>query len=400
MSDEIRVTVCKYPDRANLVLRFIDPVTGRQKTKSAGTADEGEATKAAGKWEDELRSGRYEAPSRLTWADFRRRYEDEKLTTLAEKTRWTATIAMRHLERVLDPDKLAKLTTANLSRFQSKLRAEGMTDTTIAKNLRHIRAALSWGKSMGMLATVPEMHSPKRQKGAKMMKGRAVSGEEFDRMIAAVPKVRPTDAPAWERLLHGLWLSGLRISEAVALDWDDGPFSVDLTGKHPRFRIEAEGQKSGRNELLPMTPDFAQWLTQTPAAARVGRVFKLARERGGEPMGPGKVGYMVSEIGRTALVLVDKATDKFASAHDLRRSFGTRWASKVMPAVLRRLMRHAAIATTMAYYVDLDADEVAGELWAKFGNTPTQGNILGNIAPKDTTGDVAERGVKCCKTRG
>lgn len=349
----------------------------------------------------------------MTWAEFRKRYETEKLATLAERTQATAGIAMGHIERVLNPDKLAKLTATTMSRFQAELRKPraivrdgqkivkpGMGDTTIAKNLRHIRAALSWGVSMGMLAKVPDMHSPKRQKGAKMMKGRAVSGEEFDRMIAATSKVRPNDAPAWERLLHGLWLSGLRIGEAVALDWDDGPFSVDLTGKHPRFRIEAEGQKSGRNELLPMTPDFAQWLLETPEAERVGRVFKLPRERGGEPMGPGKVGAIVSEIGRTALVLVDKATDKFASAHDLRRSFGTRWASKVMPAVLRRLMRHSAIATTMTYYVDLDADEVAGELWAKFGNTAPQGNISGNIAPKQAGGDVSEKSVNDCKIRG
>ena len=81
-------------------------------------------------------------------------------------------------------------------------------------------------------------------------------------------------------------------------------------------------------------------------------------------------------------------------------AFGTRWASKVMPAVLRRLMRHSAIATTMTYYVDLDADEVAGELWAKFGNTAPQGNISGNIAPKQAGGDVSEKSVNDCKIRG
>jgi hypothetical protein len=63
-------------------------------------------------------------------------------------------------------------------------------------------------------------------------------------------------------------------------------------------------------------------------------------------------------------VVVNKADGKYASAHDLRRAFGTRWAKRVMPAVLKRLMRHASIDTTMTYYVDID---VADELWAKFG---------------------------------
>ncbi len=33
MSDEIKVTVIKYPDRTNLVLCYVDPVSGKRKTK-------------------------------------------------------------------------------------------------------------------------------------------------------------------------------------------------------------------------------------------------------------------------------------------------------------------------------------------------------------------------------
>ena len=56
-----------------------------------------------------------------------------------------------------------------------------------------------------------------------------------------------------------------------------------------------------------------------------------------------------------------------------------------MPPILKRLMRHASITTSEAYDVDLDANAVADELWAKFspeGNSLNQGNISGNIAPK------------------
>jgi integrase len=54
---------------------------------------------------------------------------------------------------------------------------------------------------------------------------------------------------------------------------------------------------------------------------------------------------------------------KFASLHDLRRTFGTRWAKRVKTPVLMRLMRHESITTTMGYYVDLDCDEIAEDLW-------------------------------------
>jgi integrase len=212
-----------------------------------------------------------------------------------------------------------------------------------------------------------------------MMRGRPIAGEEFDRMLAAVPKVRPQDAPAWLHYLNGLWLSGLRLEESLALSWDqDEPFTVDLIGRRPAFRIYAEAQKSRRDERLPMTPDFAEWLLTTPEAERAGRVFKLNGLQTGKPITPKRICRLVSKFGKAAGVVVNKADGKYASAHDLRRSFGTRWAKRVMPAVLQRLMRHASIDTTMAYYVTMGADEVADELWGKFGATDARDGAIYN----------------------
>ena len=63
---------------------------------------------------------------------------------------------------------------------------------------------------MGLLTKAPAIEMPKVVKGQTMMRGRPITAEEFDRMLAAVPKVRPHDAPAWDRYLTGLWWSGLR----------------------------------------------------------------------------------------------------------------------------------------------------------------------------------------------
>ena len=50
--------------------------------------------------------------------------------------------------------------------------------------------------------------------------------------------------------------------------------------------------------------------------------------------------------------------------HDLRRSFGSRWADKVKPHILQQLMRHENIKTTMDYYVQSEAEEIAEAVWA------------------------------------
>jgi integrase len=229
-----------------------------------------------------------------------------------------------------------------------------------------------------------------------------VTAEEFDRMIAAVVKVRPRDAPAWVRYLTGLWLSGLRLEESHRLSWDqDAPFHADLSGKRPALRIYAEAQKSGRDEVLPMTPDFAQMLLQTPEAERVGPVFNLIDQRHGRRLEPHRIGEIVVKIGKKAGVVVNKADGKFASAHDLRRAFGTRWARRIMPAVLRRLMRHSNIGTTMAYYVDLDSADVADDLWAKFGTEGAYNNPYNKRprqAPETEKAPADESTETFCKT--
>ena len=50
-----------------------------------------------------------------------------------------------------------------------------------------------------------------------------------------------------------------------------------------------------------------------------------------------------------------------------------------MPAVLQRLMRHKSIETTMGYYVALDADELAEDLYRaeEARETGREGKVLG-----------------------
>ena len=129
------------------------------------------------------------------------------------------------------------------------------------------------------------------------MKGRPITGEEFDRLVRAIPKGvklwRTTtgvdDLAPWIFYLRGLWWSGLRLSESLALRWDDAPGALvaDFTGRRPKLRIPAESEKGNTHRLLPMAPEFAQLLETVPKAARRGYVFKLpALHRESAPLSP------------------------------------------------------------------------------------------------------------------
>jgi integrase len=303
-------------------------------------------------------------------------------------------------------DRLSDVTSPLITSFATRLREKGNAEATIARHLRHLKAAMRWANAEGHLMKLPKFTMPKRAKGAKAMRGRAITTEEFERMLAAVPAiVEPVAADSWRFFLRGLWLSGLRLSESLTLRWDDKPGSivVDLGGRRPMLRIPAEAEKGFQDRLLPITPQFAQLLQSVPEGQRRGRVFKLLDSDGS--LFPDKrwdAGRIVSNIGTRAGVVVDEqlkngeTVRKFASCHDLRRSFGRRLAdSGVSPNDLRELMRHSDIATTMLFYIGQNAESVADRLWAGFVGTlldtePAE-DSAGSEKPLNLQGNAVDR---------
>ena len=302
--------------------------------------------------EADLQQGRYVAPSKVLWADFRLAFEADKLPSLAPRTRNSYGSALNHVKECLHPEKLSELDSAALNRLQTRLRDAGLRESSIATHLRHIKAALKWAHDLGMLNKMPKVQMPKRARGQRQMRGRPITREEFERMLKATEVIRPKDTAIWKGLLEGLWLSGLRLGEALELSWDlDAGISVDLTGKYPCLVIAAESEKGFRDRRLPITPDFAGLLDSTLPGNQVGKVFSVAKA-----FGLDRVSRVISRIGEKAKVVVNKEQNKYGSAHDLRRAFGTRWSSKVTPAVLQQLMRHASIETTLKFYVEQNVD--------------------------------------------
>jgi integrase len=176
--------------------------------------------------------------------------------------------------------------------------------------------------------------------------------------------------------------AALEIGEALELSWDrDDKLRIDLQpGEHPMMRIPRELEKGNQDRLLPLAPEFAEFLMETPMDKRMGFVFNpLPRSPRAKRLGVGRAIRTIADIGRKAGVKVntDHAGNvKYASAHDLRRSFGLRWASRVMPQVLMELMRHESIDTTLRYYVGRNAQSTAAVLWEahKAAKSNTSGN--------------------------
>lgn len=356
-----KTTLFKPKRSKNYLVQWRDPVTRRKRTRSTGETQRQRAEIVRARIELQLEAG---LPRDTLWADAWSAYQAEEWPRLRPTTRSKLATMRRHCETAFNPATIASIGPQHAARLAAHLRAKGNAEHTVAANVGLLRRFLRWCVDRELLPRCPQIrvatHLPSRGKG------RAVTGEEFERMMAAVPQVVGEErADGWRHLLHGLWLSGLRLAEALALHWTDSREMVlDTSGKRPMFRLQAARDKSNRFRLFPVAPDFAQWIGQQGR----GYVFQPVLQKGGRPT-MDQASKTISEIGKAARVVVQEyqragePVAKFASAHDLRRAFGTRWSALVRPALLMELMRHAEISTTLKFYVSVDAARSADEIW-------------------------------------
>lgn len=354
----IKVFIRSKPGWKNLQLYYDDPVTGREVSKSAKTSDRNQAIKAAARWEDELQA--FRGPADDGWDWFKLRFVDEHCINVTAGTRSSCLTALKHYARLMAPTRVGDVTSDALSQFAGKLAAEERPRSTVDQILRHLKISLRWAARVGMLPRCPHVPISKGGK-RKFMRGRPITEIEYRRMqrFCHVPYGKHA-APAFRRFLELLWLSGLRVSEAERFSWDEPPILLQLDAKpYPQILFYEEGHKAGRDLAVPIPPDLAEWLQQSPRKKRHGRVAPLTG-LAGELHNRVDISKAIAAIGRAAGIDVG---GKPASAHDLRRAFGTRWALLVPPVVLQRLMRHSTIETTLKYYVNIDSSQIGDVLW-------------------------------------
>jgi integrase len=342
----ITVWVQRQNDRPHLVLRWNDPDTHRIKSKSAGTADPKQAESARIDLEADLNNGRHKEASRMTWERFREVFEAERLPGARPSTVRHFLDTLDVYERICNPASLRSITTRTLSFFASKLREmpgrkrgnTGMMASSIHVRLQYLRSILAWAVEQKMIPEVPEFPTIK----VPRKDPQPVPAESFEKLLA-----KADDAEMRAFLLCG-WLAGLRLTEAMELEREPTDKAPYLDLLHNRIVIPAEFAKAVRDQWVPIDPDLRAAIEALPGHG--AKVFAF-RAKSGRPIGPTGVGNRIVKLARLAGVKITMKT--------LRRGFGCYHAARQPAQVLQKLMRHANIATTMAYYANVD-DAVEG----------------------------------------
>jgi integrase len=362
MSDKrITVWVQRFKDRPTLMLQWLDPDTGKRKSKSAETADEKVAEDKRVDLEADLNAGRYAEASRMTWEGFRELFEAEYVAPLREDTRKVYDNVFNLFERICRSGRLRSVTERTVSAFAAGLRktpgngTDGMQASTVKARLQFLHTALHWAADQKLIPECPKFPSIKVPK----KKPQPVPAESFERLLAKAP-----DDHMRAFLLCG-WLAGLRMSEALGLEWEENSEAPYLDFVRDRIILPAEFAKAVEDQWVPLDPELRQALLALPRQGR--KVFRFTSRQTKGPLSQEALCCRISALARKARVRLTMKT--------LRKGFGCRYAGKVPAQVLQKLMRHSNIAITMDYYANVDAaveEAVLGPKRNTSRNTPTK----------------------------
>jgi integrase len=334
---------------------WTDPMTGRRATKVVKAGNRRDAERAADSIGRNLDRG--VSPKKITWGEFRDRLDEEYMPSRAKKTREAYSVALNQFENSIGEPPLAAINASVMSKFAASLTARNLTGSTVANYLRHVRSALRWAERMGMIAAAPRVEIPRFVKGPK---GRALTGDEVAQFLRAARRLeRERGIKGLARLMRGLLHSGMRIGEACALSWTADPVRLDLeSGRRPMVVWSGGGQKSRKSESWVVPPDFFRVVRSVPKSQRVGLVFPVVIA--GKRIGLDRIGKLISTAGRMSGV---ETPAGWVGAHDLRRTFGTEWSTRVRPVELKQMMRHRDLSTTMTYYVSDSITDIGDSIW-------------------------------------
>jgi integrase len=340
----ISVWVQQFKDRQTLMLQWIDPETGRRKSRSSGTDDPEKAETKRADLEYELNHGQYQEPSKLDWEHFRQMFEEEYLAGLRPTTREKYLAVLDVFEQIMQPSRLRAVNERTLSLFVKGMRERkqpngkvGLAPITMRNYLIALKTALGWAVDQKLLPALPSFPTVK----VPRKKPQPVPPADFERMLSKAPD------QIWRTYLLCGWYGGLRLSEARHLRWEQSDTCPWLDLSANRIVLPAVFAKSAEDQWVPLHPKLRDALEALPRTDP--EVFPFRSRYSGQPLSRNGITSRILDIAERAGVKL--------SMHRLRKGFGCRVAKQLGKGnapILHELMRHSSMQITMDYYASVD----------------------------------------------
>lgn len=303
-------------DKTGYVLQFYCPIRGKRIRRSCGTRDRREARRSMRECRERLLNGNYvQSGGAISVNDERSRpavvgvaISSEAVSDTDEKTwewcyqkyrhfrtartkkdsfkhsRSRLGIAERIFQGYFDDrgdggELLVKhvMTLDMIEYLQERLlagdecRYDSRSPNTVNSTTASVMAFVRFCAKREWIDRVPDTE---RLSVDDVMKGRPITGEELDRMIAVTHKIVGKDeAAAWQFALRVVWFSGFRVGDLMDFHWEDErhirPVWPKQSGLFPTITVPSS-QKNGKIQEIPMLPELDEFLSDVPAGQRTG----------------------------------------------------------------------------------------------------------------------------------
>lgn len=279
-----------------------------------------------------------EDPRSRAWSESTRRVAACRLAD------WSAWMARERPRREL----LREVAVEDAAAFLDALRGRGRGGKTSNDYRGLLAQAWDWHAG-GAAADNPFRATRPVPRGG--VERRPLSAEELRALLDAAAE----RGPDWRRLLLVGLYTGLRLGDALALDWS----AVDLAGGWISTRPHKTARTTGVRVRVPLAPALAEELARTPPAKRRGPVCAAAAEYARTHAAGAQ--EPLEAIWRAAGIRAREENAQgrrvsVAGFHALRHTFVSMSADAGVPlAVVQAIVGHAGEAMTRRYYHAGDA---------------------------------------------
>jgi integrase len=341
---------------------WYDPDTRAKRSKKVGSKTR--ARSYARQLEGEVAAGVYCGGSKKTWAKFREEFDAKILPGQATDTQRITRTVLDSFAKLMRPHHVSKITTQTIDQFVTLRRAQKgskpdstISPATIARDLRHLKAAVRVAHEWGYLPKVPRFRKVREEQRI----GAVVTPADFQAIYGACDKAtKPegltvTPQEWWQALLVFGMTTGWRIGEILALRRDDVDFKTGA------ILTRAADNKGGRDDTDHLPPEALEHVR--------GMV-------GFEPMlftwphGRRELWMEFHRIQKAAgihLACPDAQRHTCTDSchvygfHALRRGYATLNVDSMPASTLQRKMRHKSFTTTLRYIGLADKMKAASE---------------------------------------
>jgi integrase len=334
---------------------------GKQRQKTLRSRSVQRAIAEAEEYRTQVRRGEVSAPSRLTVAEVAEEYFGVTAGLVASGERSQRTLDLyrqrfeKHIAPVVGSRRVQDVRAEHASAILRRQRESGLSAWTLSGTHTILSALFSFAVSRGYLSASPLARLSRFEKPRQttQREARRLSDDEIRRLCAAA-------TPRYKAIVTTLAWTGLRVSEALGLRWEDIDF--DQRELRVRFQLDERGNlkrpktKAGVRSI-PLLPILEQTLREhRKAQLRFGLaspdslVFTTAS---GKPLDRHNIRNkgIVAAADKAALHPAGSTT---ITTHDLRRTFMSHLilGLGLDPVRVAKIAGHSSPSVTMNVYAE------------------------------------------------